>query len=149
MDSLLKDFRFALRGLVRTPGFTVAAVLALALGIGATTAIFSVVHAVLLRSLGWGEESRLVSVRGNFPAQGLIDIPISAAEYYDLRTAPFLQSVGIYSNRAAALQGGDRSERVKAGYATGTFFSTLGVQPALGRVFTAEEEKEGAQESVM
>src|SRR4051812_32326971 len=98
MDSLLKDFRFALRGLVRTPGFTVAAVLALALGIGATTAIFSVVHAVLLRSLGWGEESRLVSVRGNFPAQGLTDIPISAAEYYDLRRAPFVQSVGIYSN---------------------------------------------------
>src|SRR3954452_12490608 len=98
MDGLLRDLRFALRGLLRTPGFTVAAVLALALGIGATTAIFSVVHAVLLRSLGWGEESRLVSVRGNFPAQGLTDIPISAAEYYDLRRAPFVQSVGIYSN---------------------------------------------------
>ena len=149
MDSLLKDFRFALRGLVRTPGFTVAAVLALALGIGATTAIFSVVHAVLLRSLGWGEESRLVSIRGNFPAQGLTDIQISAAEYYDLRRAPFLQSVGIYSNRNAALQGGDRSERVKTGYATGTLFSTLGVHPALGRVFTAEEDKQGAPESVM
>ena len=67
MDGLLRDLRFAARGLLRTPGFTAAAVLALALGIGATTAIFSVVHAVLLRSLGWGEESRLVSIRGNFP----------------------------------------------------------------------------------
>jgi len=79
MDGLFRDLRFALRGLLRTPGFTVAAVLALALGIGATTAIFSVVHAVLLRSLGWGEESRLISIRGNFPVQGLLDIPISAA----------------------------------------------------------------------
>src|SRR5881275_1369756 len=116
MDQLLRDLRFALRGLWRTKGFTAAAVIALALGIGATTAIFSVVHAVLLRSLGWGEESRLVSIRGNFPAQGLIDIPVSAAEYYDLRRASFLQSVGVSSNRSAALQGGDRSERVKAGY---------------------------------
>src|SRR3982750_4777387 len=103
MDTLLRDLRFAIRGLLRTPGFTAAAVLALALGIGATTAIFSVVHAVLLRSLGWGEESRLISIRGNFPSQGLIDIPVSAAEYYDLRRAPFLQEVGLYANYTAAL----------------------------------------------
>src|SRR5918911_4242101 len=117
MDTLLRDLRFAVRGLFRTPGFTAAAVAALALGIGATTAIFSVVHAVLMRSLGWGEESRLVSIRGNFPAQGLRDIPLSAAEYYDLRRAQFLQTVGIYKNSSAALQG-DRAERVEAGYAT-------------------------------
>jgi len=148
MDSLLRDFRFALRGLLRTPGFALAAVMALALGIGATTAIFSVVHAVLLRSFGWGEESRLISIRGNFPAQGLIDIPVSAAEYYDLKGASFLQSVGVTSNRSAALQG-ERAERVKAGYATGSFFTTLGVQPGLGRVFTPEEDKQGAPESVL
>src|SRR5713226_1814365 len=71
MDALWRDLRFAIRGLVRTPGFTAAAILALALGIGATTAIFSVVHAVLMRSLGWGEESRLVAVRCNFDAQNL------------------------------------------------------------------------------
>src|SRR3954454_17446808 len=128
MGDLIRDLRFALRGLLRTPGFTAAAVLALALGIGATTAIFSVVHAVLLHSLGWGEESRLISIRGNFPGQGLLDIPLSAAEYYDLRRAPFLSGVGIYENQTAALQG-DRAERVKAGYATGSFFSVLGVQP--------------------
>src|SRR5205807_8689087 len=109
METFLRDLRFALRGLARTPGFTVAAVLALALGIGATTAIFSVVHAVLLRSLGWGEESRLVSVRGNFPSQDLVDIPVSALEYVDLKRATFLQTVGIYSNHRAALQS-DRAE---------------------------------------
>src|SRR2546426_4568615 len=148
MDALLRDVRFALRGLLRTPGFTAAAVLALALGIGATTAIFSVVHAVLLRSLGWGEETRLVSVRGNFPAQGLIDIPVSAAEYYDLRRAPFLGSVGISTNSTAALQG-DRAERVKAGYATGSFFTTLGVQPVMGRVFSENEDKQGSADTVI
>ena len=88
-----RDLRFALRGLLRTPGFTAAAVLALALGIGATTAIFSVVHAVLLRSLGWGEESRLVSVRGNFYSQNLLEIWISPQEYKDLRSSPLFEIV--------------------------------------------------------
>jgi len=148
MGDLIRDVRFALRGLLRTPGFTVAAVLALALGIGATTAIFSVVHAVLLRSLGWGEESRLVSIRGNFPQQALRDIPISAAEYHDLRRADFLQEVGVYSNYTAALQG-DRAERVKAGYASGSFFTAIGVQPALGRVFEAEQDRQGNEGSVL
>ena len=88
MDSLLRDFRFAFRGLIRTPGFTAAAVLALALGIGATTAIFSVVHAVLMRSFGWGEESRLVSIRGNFPGidagTGVFDREFGRRAYNDL-----------------------------------------------------------------
>ena len=148
MDTLLRDLRFAVRGLLRTPGFTVAAVAALALGIGATTAIFSVVHAVLLRSLGWGEESRLVSIRGNFPPQGLIDIYVSTPEYLDLRRATLLQSVGVYANRTAAVQG-DRAERVKAGYATGSFFTALAVDPAMGRVFTEDEDRQGNDNSVI
>src|SRR5438094_9660651 len=111
MDAVLRDLRYAVRMLLRTPGVTVAAVLALSLGIGATTAIFSVVHAVLLRSLGWGEESRLVSVRGNFEAQNLKDIWISAPEYQDLKGSPLFQVVGIYSDDSAALQG-ERAERV-------------------------------------
>src|SRR5581483_2543379 len=96
----------------------------------------------------WGEESRLISIRGNFPVQGLLDIPISAAEYYDLRRARFLSGVGIYENGTAALQG-ERAERVKAGYATGSFFSVLGVQPRAGRVFTEEEDKQGGGDSVI
>ena len=148
MDTLSRDVRFAFRGLLRTPGFTAAAVLALALGIGATTAIFSVVHAVLLSSLGWGEESRLVSIRGNFPAQSLLEIPVSAAEYYDLRRAPFLSVTGLYANHSAALQD-ERAERVKAGYATGSFFTALGVQPALGRIFNEAEDKQGGGDSVL
>src|SRR5204862_5060780 len=85
METLLKDLRFAVRGLRRTPGFTIAAVLALALGIGATTAIFSVVHAVLMQSLGWGEESRLFAVHSDFPGHKLHDLGVSPPEFYDLR----------------------------------------------------------------
>src|SRR5436305_7588654 len=143
MDALLRDLRFAVRGLLRTPGFTAAAVLALALGIGATTAIFSVVHAVLLRSLGWGEESRLVAVRGNFETQNLIGIWVSVPEYRDLQQAPFLQPVGVYAGYTASLQGGDRAERVSVGYATGSFFTALGVHPVYGRNFTADEDAKG------
>src|SRR5215468_6921891 len=139
MDTLLRDLRFAVRGLFRTPGFTAAAVLALALGIGATTAIFSVVHAVLMRSLGWGEESRLISITGNFEAQNLLGIVLSAGEYRDLGRAKVLQPAGVWSDRNAALQG-DTAERIPVGYATGTFFSALGVQPIYGRNFVAEED---------
>ena len=96
METLLKDLRFAVRGLRRTPGFTVAAVLALALGIGATTAIFSVVHSVLLRSLGWADEDRLVAVHSDFPGHKLHDIGISPPEFYDLRKAPFVESAAAY-----------------------------------------------------
>src|SRR4051812_6594776 len=92
MESLLRDVRFAARGLLRTPGFTVAAVLALALGIGATTAIFSVVHAVLLRSFGWGDETRLVSVYRTFVGIGSGKGGLSVPELYDLEQAQALDS---------------------------------------------------------
>src|SRR5947209_20535780 len=140
MDAVRRDLRFALRMLLRTPGVAAAAVLALALGIGATTAIFSVVNAVLLRSLGWGEESRLVAVRGNFEAQNLIGIWVSVPEYRDLQQAPFFQPVGVYQGYTATLQSGDRAERVSVGYATGSFFTALGVQPVYGRNFSADAD---------
>jgi len=142
MDDLIRDLRLALRGLLRTPAFTIAAIVTLALGIGATTALFSVVNAVLLRSLGWGEESRLIAVHTEFAGQGLSGLEISAPEYLDLKRAPFLQSSGVSSDRTAALQG-DQAERVNTGYATGSFFTTLGVAPLYGRVFEEAEDKEG------
>src|SRR6266849_3407572 len=100
-------------------------------------------YAVRLSCLGWGEESSLVAVRGNFEAQNLIGIWVSVPEYKDLRTAPFLQPVGVYAGYTAALQGPDRAERVSVGYATGSFFDALGVQPVYGRNFTEEEDQKG------
>ena len=143
MDALLRDLRFAVRGLLRTPGFTAAAVVALALGIGATTAIFSVVHAVLLRSLGWGEESRLVSVTTEFTGLGIARGTLSAAELYDLKDAPFLEAFGGYSDGTSALQGADRAERVPAALVTAGFFDVLGARPVFGRAFLPEEDFEG------
>jgi putative ABC transport system permease protein len=149
MDQLLRDFRFALRGLFRTPGFTVAAVLALALGIGATTAIFSVVHAVLLRSMGWGDESRLVSVYRTFVGIGNGKGGLSVPELFDLEQAQALESFGAFNPGTAALQGADRAERVEIARITAGFFTTLGVHPQLGRAFSAEEDLKGSDGVVL
>ena len=143
MDGLLRDLRFALRGLLRTPGFTAAAVLALALGIGATTAIFSVVHAVLLRSFGWGEETRLVSVYRLFAGIGTGKGRLSIAELYDLREARFFESVGSFNGATAALQRADGAERLPVARVTSGFFSVLDVRPQFGRVFGPDEEMKG------
>src|SRR2546427_2773514 len=105
MDALLGDLRFAVRGLLRTPGFTAAAVIALALGIGATTAIFSVVHAVLLRSMGFGDESRVIAISAEQKGFGWKNGPISAPEVMDLREVPFLAASGAFGRRSMALQG--------------------------------------------
>jgi predicted permease len=143
MDALWRDLRYALRGLSRSPGFAVSAVLALALGIGATTAIFSVVHAALLRSQGWGAESRLVAVRAAFPGHALYGIGPSIPEYADARQMPFFDAAGIYSGGTGALQGKDSAERVQLANASSTFFETLGVAPLYGRLFTAAEDLQG------
>src|SRR5256885_869275 len=142
MDTLVRDLRFAVRGLLRTPGFTIAAVLALALGIGATTAIFSVVHAVLLRSLGFGDESRLVSVSAEQRGFGWTHGPISAPEVIDLRSLPFFESSGAFTRKSAALQG-DRAERLEVGLITSGFLEALEVRPAFGRSFTPAEDLKG------
>ncbi|MGZ6144195.1 MAG: ABC transporter permease, partial [Myxococcales bacterium] len=127
MESLVKDARFAVRGLLRTPGFTVAAVLALALGIGATTAIFSVVHAVLMKSLGFGEESRLIAVSDIYAGRGITGGgTLSPPEALDLRSIPLFESSGGFAGATAALRG-DRAERVELGQVTAGFFEALGV----------------------
>src|SRR4051812_8964286 len=143
MDALLRDLRYAVRGLLRTPGFTAAAALALALGIGATTAIFSVVHAVLLRSFGWGEETRLVSVTTEYSGLGIVRGTLSVPELYDLQDAPFLETSGAFLAGTVALQGPDRAERVNSAQVTSGFFATLGAQPIYGRTFTPDEDRQG------
>ena len=140
MDSFIRDLRFAVRGLARTPGFTIAAVLALALGIGATTAIFSVVHAALLASLGWGEETRLVSVLAERRLENLSTL--SPPEVFDLRSVPQFESSGGFTNQSAVLQG-ERPERVRIGQVTSGFFEALGVRPVYGRTIAPEEDMKG------
>lgn len=147
MTGLIQDVRFALRQLRKSPGFSAVAVVTLALGIGANTAIFSVVNGVLLRPLAFANPSQLVRVwhvppPASFP--GMTTFSVSAANYLDWeRQNHVFDSMANYGYRGFTLTNSDKPEQVDACAATSGFFSTLGVQPALGRVFLPEEDQPG------
>ncbi|HEX4783117.1 MAG TPA: ABC transporter permease [Candidatus Sulfotelmatobacter sp.] len=147
MNGLLQDVRFALRQLRKSLGFTAVAVVTLALGIGANTAIFSVVNGVLLRPLAFPNASRLVRVwhvppPASFP--GMTTFSVSAANYLDWESQNHVfDAMAIYGYHGFTLTGSDKPEQVDACSATSGFFSTLGVRPAIGRVFLPEEDQPG------
>jgi len=144
MDSFFQDARYALRVLRKSPGFALAAVLALALGIGANSAVFSVVNGVLLRPLPFAEPERLVRLFGNFRGNGLERISVSVPEYRDYRELPrALASVAAYVQVDVTLTGQDVPERLRALAATPSLLSTLGVTPTLGRHFDEQEQASG------
>ncbi len=153
MNGLLQDFRFALRQLRKSPGFTAVAVITLALGIGANTSIFSVVNGVLLRPLEFPNADRLVRVwhvppPKSFP--GMTTFAVSAANYLDWeRQNHVFEGMAIYTFHGFTLTGSDKPEQVDACAATAGFFSTLGVQPMLGRVFLPEEDQPGRSNVVV
>jgi putative ABC transport system permease protein len=146
MHALLQDFRYAVRVLRRTPGFTAAAVVTLALGIGATTTIFSVVNSVLLRPLPYLHAGRLANIWNDL-GQGGQSLPaVSAADFkdYQRRTRTF-EAFAAASNAEVVnlrgnLTGGGAPERVTMNTVTSNFFELLGVRPLLGRSFLPEEE---------
>lgn len=153
LDDLQRDVRYALRGLSRTPGFTVAAILTLALGTGANTAIFSLVNGVLLRPLPYPGSDRLVQVMENVSAadQSLganrqtpagMDVFELAAFRTFTRT---LSNVGTYVSKSLALTHGSEITRLDGVRISPAFFSMLGVHPMLGRVFESREENPGAE----
>jgi predicted permease len=139
MDGLRKDLRYALRSLRRQPGFTIVTVLTLALGIGANTAVFSVVNAVLLRPLPYPQPDRLEYITSQFPTLGFDQFWISVPEYVEFRehTQAFA-SVGAFSVQAVNLDTTPPSRPV-TGLVTPDLMPTLGVPPAHGRLFTAED----------
>lgn len=144
MKTIWQDLRFALRMLGKRPGFTVAAVIALALGIGANTAIFSVVNSVLLRPLGYKEPERLVTISHSYPKLDLIG-SVSAPGYVDYRDqASVFEETAASSNANYNLTDGGDPERVQGRRVTSNFFPLLSVAPALGRAFLAAEDKPGA-----
>ncbi len=147
MTGLLQDLRYALRQLRKSPGFTAVAVITLALGIGANTSIFSVVNGVLLRPLEFPKADQLVRVWHVPPPQsfpGMTTFSVSAANYLDWeRQNHVFDGMAIYSFHGFTLTDSDKPEQVDACSATSGFFSTLGVQPALGRVFLLEEDQPG------
>ena len=144
METTFRDIRYGLRGLLKRPGFTVIALVALALGIGANTAIFSLVNAVILRPLPYPEADRLVWVWGNF--SGGSTASVSPADYLDFRSQnkTFEQFAATMSITApATLTGSGEPERLTASLVTGNYFQALGVTPALGRDFSLDNEKPG------
>ncbi|HEU5220064.1 MAG TPA: ABC transporter permease [Gemmatimonadales bacterium] len=144
LDDLLQDMKYAVRGLRRRPGYAAAAILTLTLGIGATTALFSVLNAVLLKSLPYADAGRLVQVwERNVPRNRGENI-VSPANFADWRArARSFESLAIYTWSSAPLAG--EAPEILSGRAVSTnFFSTLGVRPALGRLFVPDDTLPGA-----
>lgn len=142
MDNLLQDLRYGARMLFKNPGFTLIAMLTLALGVGANTAIFSVINAVLLRSLPYQESERLVLYNERSPQ--MEGMSISWPNYTDWRAQQrIFEEMGVYNRGDYNLTGEGQPERIQAGQVTASLFRTLRVQAAQGRVFTDEEDKPG------
>lgn len=145
MPTLLQDLRFAFRKLARTPGFTLAAVLTLALGIGATTSIFSLVNAVLLKPLEYREPDRLVFLHSQFTALGPGQFGLSPGEFQGVEELTrTYATLGAWRVGAASVLGDDEPVRVTSAIASAGFFTALGVPAQLGRTFLPEEDVPGA-----
>ena len=144
MTELYADVRYALRSLARAPGFALVAILTLALGIGANSAIFSVLNGVVLRPLPYDSPGQLVRVASRFPTLGFDKFWISPPEYMELRerTRSFA-SFGAYRTGMSSVGGGDAPLRAVSAIATADLFETLGVPARLGRPFNAEEDLPG------
>jgi putative ABC transport system permease protein len=143
MDTFMQDLRFGLRMLARRPGFTLVAVIALALGIGANTAIFSVVNSILLRPLPYDEPERLVQLNHNYP-QISLKASVSAFGYslYREQVKSFEAIAAVWGVSLNLTDGGE-PERLNSSAVTASFFPLLGAKAARGRAFLVEEEQAG------
>jgi predicted permease len=140
-----QDAGFALRMMGKNPGFTLAAILTLGLGIGANSAIFSVVNAVLLRPLPYEHGDRLITIRQQAPTMGLLDQPFSVPEIMDYRAQNrSLDALVEYHQMNFILLGRSEPERVDTGVVSWNYFDEFGMKPLVGRAFRAEDEQPGA-----
>jgi len=146
----MQDIRFALRTLRKQPIFAVVAILTLTLGIGANTAIFSLVYQTLLEPLPYANADRLVFVWNTYPLMGLPQASVSIPDYIDRRTqAAAIEDAALFSTRTISLVAGSQPEQLRALAVTPSFFSTLGRQPVLGRGFTEAEATPDADKFVI
>jgi putative ABC transport system permease protein len=144
MADFWQDLRYGLRTLLRTPGFVAVAVLTLALGIGANTAIFCVVDAVVLRPLPYKDPSRLVLVKERIPLAGPEPIPVCAPDVIRFqRQNQVFESMAAFRVGQFDLSGEAEPQRITADRVNSNLFSLLGVQPVVGRTFTADEDQPG------
>ena len=145
MESLMQDVRYGWRMLVKNPGFSAIAVLTLAIGIGASTAIFSVVDAVLLQPLPYQQAEQLVLVTESVPGMSADEFGVAAGEYQDYRDRNHsFSQIAAYESAGFNLTGKGRPLRINAAAVSASVFPLLGVSPELGRDFTADEDRYGA-----
>ncbi|HYY58645.1 MAG TPA: ABC transporter permease, partial [Pyrinomonadaceae bacterium] len=150
MRTIWQDVRYGVRMLLKRPGFSLVAVLALALGIGANTAIFSVVNAVLLRPLAFAEPERLVMVWGSAPQLGFDLLPATAAESQDWREHnQVFEHVAAFKSWAWNMTGSNGPEQIWGARVSSTLFPALGVKPIMGRTFLEEEDRVGGNRVVV
>jgi predicted permease len=145
VEELWQDVRYGVRMLRKNPGFTLVAVVTLALGVGANTAIFSVVNAVLLRPLPYADPSRLVTLWGKTASTGADRMPLSYPNFTDYKNqAQAFEHAAAYDTTEATLTSDDNeAESLNGARVSADLFPLLGVGPALGRVFSAEEDRPG------
>jgi putative ABC transport system permease protein len=153
MAALIQDLRFALRLIIKNPGFAIAAILVLALGIGANSALFSVVNAVLIEPLPYVQPDRLIQLFHTPPAKafpGVTRFSLAPANYLDWKAQSHsFESMSLYSYSSYNLSWRETPETVNATKVTSDFFHVLGVQPVMGRPFTAEEDVPGRDHEVI
>src|SRR5262249_19453223 len=141
---MFQDLRYGARMLLKHKGFNAVAVLSLALGIGANTAIFSIINAVLLRPLPFKDPAALVTVWERNPKLGFEQNAVAPGAYIDWRAEnPVFENLAVFEVRGHALTGEFEAERVNVGSVSANLFQTLGVTPVGGRDFVKEEETAG------
>jgi putative ABC transport system permease protein len=143
MNGLLQDLRYAVRQLRRSAGFTAVAAITLALGIGATTTIYSIVDSLLFRPLPYPNSPRIVRVWNTFVPRGMMEIPASEPEFLEYRQSDAFAHFAGFSTGAVTLTGSGDPLRVAAAWGTSDFFQVMGREPLLGRVFTLDEFQTG------
>src|ERR1700679_1435617 len=142
MDKFLQDLKYGIRMLAKSPGFTAIAILTLALGIGANTAIFSVVNAELLRPLPFRDSSRLVSVAASNSRTHSTAGAMSYPDFLDLRAQnQVFQSMAAYTDGSFTLTGVDQPAHIVGSSVSASLFDVLGVSPELGRTFLPDEDQ--------
>jgi predicted permease len=150
MEILFNDIRYAFRIMQKSPGFTLIIILTLALGIGANTSIFSIVNAVLLRSLPYYDPGRLVKITFNNPGIGLRDIPFSVPELEDLKSrAGIFKEVSVVVSGPTNLTGGKQAEHLEMLEVSPNYFSMLGTTPEIGRLFGPQDFTLGFAEATV
>src|SRR5438270_5567218 len=140
METLLQDLRYGWRSLRNSPGFTLVAILALALGIGANAAMFTIVNAVVLRLLPYKDADRLVYLREAFKRQPGMSFSYPEFQDYHAQNHVF-ESLGAVQGQAFILTGGSTPQHLSGRNVSSEFFGTLGVRPLLGRDFVASDDQ--------